>query len=368
MYQFVERIDPESLEAITAYAFAEMLEAGFTHVGEFHYVHHDREGLPFADPGELSIRVASAAATTGIGLTLLPAFYAHSNFGGAPPTARQRRFICDTARFARLLESSRKAIAALEGARLGVAPHSLRAVTPEELRDVTELGRAGPIHIHVAEQQKEVADCVTSTGLRPVEWLIEHAPIDQRWCLVHATHAESGELDAIVSAGATVGVCPVTEASLGDGVFGAARFMGQGGRIGIGTDSNVRIDAAEELRTLEYSQRLAHRARNVLAFSTDQSTGRALFDAALAGGAVALGVVPGFQPGAALDAASLRADHPALVERRGDDLLDSWIFAGDRGAVENVWRYGQKVVVDGQHVRREAITARYRVALKSLLA
>src|SRR5215831_8488144 len=227
MYRFVERIDPDELEALAALAFAEMLESGFTHVGEFHYVHHDKEGVPFADPGELAGRIAAAAAETGIGLTLLPTFYAHSGFGGAAPSARQRRFVCDLERFARIVDSGRAAIASLAGAHLGVAPHSLRAVSAEELAAVVELGRGLPKHLHIAEQAREVEDCVMWSGLRPVEWLMHNAAVDERWCLVHATHANTHELDQIIGAGAVVALCPLTEASLGDGIFPAPAFVEQ---------------------------------------------------------------------------------------------------------------------------------------------
>ena len=368
MYRFVERIDPDEFEALAALAFAEMLESGFTHVGEFHYVHHDKEGVPFADPGELAGRIIAAAQETGIGLTLLPTFYAHSGFGSAPPSLRQRRFVCDLERYSRIVESSRKGIERLSGAHLGVAPHSLRAVSAEELAVVIELGRGLPKHLHIAEQGREVEDCVLWSGLRPVEWLMQNAAVDENWCLVHATHTNTRELDQIAAAGAVVALCPMTESSLGDGIFPAPAFVEQNGRFGIGTDSNIRIDVAEELRTLEYAQRLDLQARNVLASGAGKSTGRALFDTALAGGERALRAPGGLMKGASLDIVGLSSDHLALVERRGDDILDSWIFSGDHGVVENVWRSGEKVVSNGRHLRREAITARYRRALKSLLA
>jgi formiminoglutamate deiminase len=368
MYRFVERIDPDELEALAALAFAEMLESGFTHVGEFHYVHHDKEGVPFADPGELAGRVVAAAQQTGIGLTLLPTFYAHSGFGAAAPSVRQRRFVCDLERFARIVESSRKKIEALPGARLGIAPHSLRAVSAEELAAVVELGKGLPKHLHIAEQAREVEDCVLWSGLRPVEWLMQNAPVDERWCLVHATHTNTSELDQIVSAGAVIALCPVTESSLGDGIFPAPAFVEQNGCFGIGTDSNIRIDAAEELRTLEYMHRLDLQARNVLAGGAGKSTGRTLFDSALAASGRALEAPAGLKKGASLDVVSLRADHVSLAERRGDDILDSWIFCGDHGVVDHVWRGGRKVVVGGHHVQRDAITARYRRALRTLLS
>lgn len=373
MYHFVERIDPDQLEAITALAFAEMLEAGFTRVGEFHYLHQDKSGLPFADPGELAGRVAAAAAQTGIALTLLPAFYAHGGFGGTEPSPRQRRFVTDLERFARIMESSRKAAESLTGGTVGVAPHSLRAVTPEELPEVVALAAAGPIHIHVAEQVREVEECVAWCGRRPIERLLEATKVDARWCLVHATHATADELERIAAAGAVVGLCPVTEASLGDGVFPAVEYRQRRGCFGIGTDSNVLLDAGAELRALEYSQRLTRRARNVLAGESGHSTGRSLFDAALAGGARAVGgcgtgARVGLVPEAPLDLVSLNADHPALIERREDEILDSWIFAAGRGVIDCVWRAGEKVVSAGRHRGRETIVARYRRVVKALLA
>ena len=368
MYQFVERIDPDELEAIAALAYAEMLECGFTQVGEFHYLHHDRGGIPFADPGELAGRLAAAAASTGIGLTLLPTFYAHSGFGGAEPQKRQRRFINGRDRFADIVAASRKAVKALPGGMVGVAPHSLRAVTPEELAWLVELSGGSVIHIHIAEQTKEVEDCIAWSGRRPVQWLLEHTALDERWCLVHATHINDAEIQAVAASGAVVGLCPITEANLGDGIFPAGALLAQAGRIGIGSDSNVLLDAAEELRTLEYSQRLAHRGRNVLASAAGRSTGRTLFDGALAGGAQVLHSARGLMAGALLDVVSLSTEQPELVQRREDDILDSWIFSGGRRVVDCVWRAGEKVVVNGRHRHRDAIVARYRRTLKNLLS
>jgi formimidoylglutamate deiminase len=374
MYRFVERMDPEGLEAISALAYAEMLEAGFTHVGEFHYLHHDRGGVPFADPGELAARIVAAAAHTGIGLTLLPVFYAHGGFGAAAPAPRQRRFINDPPRFARILEASRVAVRALPGACVGVAPHSLRAVTGEELAEVLALAPDAPVHIHIAEQLREVEDCLQWSGRRPIEWLIENAAVDARWCLVHATHATAAELQAIAARHAVVGLCPMTEASLGDGIFPALAFAEYRGNYGIGSDSNIRLDAAEELRLLEYSQRLAHRARNVLASAGGASTGRSLFEAALVGGARALhgpqapAAAAGLREGASLDLVTLRKDDPSLIGRQGDEILDSWIFCGGRAAIDCVWRAGVKLVTNGAHRERDAIVARYASALRRLLA
>ncbi len=307
MYRFALAMTPDDVAAVATLLYVEMLEQGFTHVGEFHYLHHDRDGSPYADLAEMAARIAQAAQDSGIGLTLLPSFYAHGGFGGAAPHAGQRRFICSVDQFATLMAASRKAISKLPGANIGIAPHSLRAVTPDELAAIIPLADGGPVHIHAAEQVKEVEDCVAWSGRRPVQWLLEHAPVDQRWCLIHATHTTNDELAAFARTGAVAGLCPVTEASLGDGTFPAREFVGAGGAFGIGTDSNVLVGVADELRQLEYGQRLKHRERNVLSGGAGASTGRALFDHALAGGARALGrPTVGLTPGARGDIVDAR--------------------------------------------------------------
>ncbi|HVV66412.1 MAG TPA: formimidoylglutamate deiminase [Rhizomicrobium sp.] len=366
MYRFVETIAPEDLEAIAAMAFVEMLESGFTRVGEFHYLHRDPKGGPYSEPAEMAERIAAAASESGIALTLLAVFYAHSGFGGLAPLPEQRRFLSDPDFFARLLDGSRRALAALADAVLGVAPHSLRAVTLQELSALVALAGDAPIHIHVAEQTKEVEDCLAFSGARPVDWLLDHAPVGERWCLVHATHMTETETRRLAAAKAVAGLCPITEANLGDGLFPAEAFLEAGGRFGVGSDSNVLIDAAEELRTLEYGQRLAKRRRNVLAATGGASTGSALYRGALAGGAQALGAACAIEAGAAADLVSLNAEHPALWGRTDEALVDSWIFAARGGAVDCVWRAGKKLVSGGLHLRREAIVARYRAALARL--
>jgi formiminoglutamate deiminase len=371
MYQFVERIGPEELEAVSALCFAEMLEAGFTHVGEFHYLHHDRDGTPYADRGELAGRIAAAAAHSGIGLTLLPVFYAHGGFGGAAAAPRQRRFISDPEGFAGIVEACYRAVRPLAGASVGVAPHSLRAVTPQELSAIVALAHDGVVHLHIAEQAREVEECVAWSGRRPIEWLLENQPVGERWCLVHATHASAAELAGIAARRAVVGLCPITESSLGDGIFPAVPFHAHHGRMGVGSDSNILLDAAAELCTLEYSQRLAHRSRNVLAGGAGASTGRSLFDAALAGGSQVLGerqAATGLAPGCPLNLVSLNAGHPALLERRGDEIMDSWIFAAGRAAIDCVWRAGERLVSGGRHRDRDALIARYAQALRRLRA
>jgi formiminoglutamate deiminase len=258
-------------------------------------------------------------------------------------------------------------VAALPDGVVGVAPHSLRAVAPEALAEAVRLAGAGPIHIHIAEQQREVDDCLAWSGARPVEWLLDHAPVDARWCLVHATHMTAAETARLAASGAVAGLCPITEASLGDGIFNGRDYLAAGGRYGIGSDSNVLIDAAPELATLEYSQRLAHRQRNMMA-AGEGSTGRSLFDAALAGGAQALGVAPArIEAGAPADFVGLDLEHPSCAGRRGDALTDAWVFAGQRGLIDGVWRRGRQVVRGGRHIARDAVAQRYRAAVEALL-
>ena len=365
MYRFALSMTPDQVEAVAAQLYVEMLEAGFSRDGEFHYLHHDRDGKPYANIAEMAERIAAAASETGIGLTLLPVFYAHSAFGGAAPNEGQRRFINDVERFGRLLEKSREAVRSLQQAVVGVAPHSLRAATPDEINAVAALSPDGPIHIHVAEQVKEVEDCIAWSGARPVEFLLANARLDRRWCLIHATHMTEAETIAMARSGAIAGLCPITEANLGDGTFAAPLFIEHGGRFGIGSDSNVLIGLPDELRQLEYSQRLVHRARNVLA-RAGGSTGRALFDAALDGGSQALGAEPSrIAAGAPADLVSLDAGHPSLAGKAGDAILDAWIFANG-SKVDCVWVHGQKQVSGGRHAKREAVAGRFREVMTAL--
>ncbi|MEI8716187.1 formimidoylglutamate deiminase [Mesorhizobium sp. ISC11] len=367
MYRFALSMTPDQVEAVAAQLYVEMLEAGFSRVGEFHYLHHDRDGKPYANLAEMAERIAAAAGEAGIGLTLLPVFYAHSSFGGAAPNEGQRRFINDVGRFSRLVEKCRESVRALDQAVVGVAPHSLRAATPEELIDVTALAPDGPIHIHIAEQVKEVEDCLAWSGARPVEFLLANAKVDKRWCLIHATHMTDAETVAMAKSGAIAGLCPITEANLGDGTFAAPLFREHGGRYGVGSDSNVLIGLPDELRQLEYSQRLAHRARNVLAVAGG-STGRALFDAALDGGCVALGAgASAIAAGASADLVSLDPQNPSLAGKSGDAILDAWIFANG-SKVDCVWVHGRKQVSGGRHVKREAIAERFRNVMTALSA
>jgi formiminoglutamate deiminase len=361
MYRFLAALIPEDVEAIAAYAYMEMLEAGFTAVGEFHYLHHDVDGRPYADIGEMASRVAAAAAETRIGLTLLPSFYAYGGLGGAAPAPQQRRFLNGPDRYLKLVARSREVAAALPDANVGVAPHSLRAVTPETLHDVIAATRNGPLHIHAAEQTNEVEDCLAALGRRPVAWLLEQIGIGPRWCIVHATHMTAEETRALAASGAVAGLCPITEANLGDGIFEGKRFVLAGGRFGIGTDSNIHIEAAAELRQLEYSQRLRDRARNVLAEREGSSVGRLLYDSALTGGAQALGrAIGAIEPGRRADIVVLNGDHPDLCAGIDDVWLDAYVFSAGRRLIDTVIVGGERVVEHGQHRSRAAIAGRYR--------
>lgn len=360
MYRFLAQMGPEEVEAVAAWLYVEMLEAGYTCVGEFHYLHHTPSGTPYSDIAEMGARIAAAAETTGIGLTLLPSFYAHGGCGGKAAKPGQKRFLCDLDQFAALMESSARHVAKVPGAKLGIAPHSLRAVAPDELTRLLETYASGPVHMHAAEQTGEVEECVAWSGARPVDWLLDNAGIDARWCLIHCTHMTAQESARLAASGAVAGLCPITEANLGDGIFDAPRFLDAGGRFGIGSDSNVRIALGEELRTMEYGQRLRDRKRNRLG-PTGSSTGRHIFNGARQGGAQALAQETGaLAVGKRADIVLLDDTHPVLAGRSGDAIIDAMVFGGGDGLVCDVIAGGRHVVADGRHVQREAIAARYR--------
>ena len=367
MYRFIDTLTPDDVEAVAAYAYAEMLEGGFTSVAEFHYLHHDEGGAPYGDLAELASRIASACVETDIGLTLLPVFYNFSGFGGAAPVHGQRRFINDPARFLALLERSREAIKPVPDAAIGIAPHSLRAVTPETLSEVLKAVSSGPVHMHIAEQVKEVEDCIAWSGQRPVSWLLDHVDVDQRWVLIHATHLTSEETSGIAKAGAVVGLCPLTEANLGDGIFEGPRFVEAGGVFGVGSDSNIEITAFGELKQFEYSQRLHHRVRNAVTRQSGQSTGRALYEHALAGGAQASGrAIGALAVGKRADIVVLDDTHPDLCGVSGDRWLDAATFVTGKSAIASVYVGGKRVVEGGRHLKRAEITERYRRVVKRL--
>jgi formiminoglutamate deiminase len=368
MYRFLDRLNPDDVAALAAQAYAEMLEGGFTGVCEFHYLHHDIDGRPYGDLAAMAGAIAQAAHETGIGLTLLPVFYRHGGFGGQAPGHGQRRFICDPELFQRLVAESRKVLAGLDDAVLGIAPHSLRAAGRADLDLAASLAGTGPIHLHIAEQEKEVADCLAWSGQRPVEWLLGQVPVDARWCLIHATHLTPAERDGIAASGAVAGLCPVTEANLGDGIFDGVAFAEAGGCYGVGTDSNVQIGVAAELRQFEYSQRLRDRRRARLA-PVDGSVGMALYRAALAGGARASGrAVGAIAAGCRADLVTIDTDHPALVGRSGEALLDSAIFAARELPVREVRVGGRLMVERGHHVHAVAIRQRFASVMRRVLA
>jgi len=372
MHAFVEAVTPDDLEAIAAQLYLEMLKAGYTAVAEFHYVHNDTDGATYAEPAEMSHRLAKAAGDVGLGLTLMPVLYATGGYGNAEPNAGQRRFLCDADHLSRILEGAARAVAGNADQRLGLAPHSPRHAPADQTLaciatlDGLELG--APIHVHVAEQEKDVEESIAHTGRRQVEWLMDNLPIDERWCLVHATHVDAGEVAAMAHRGAIAGLCPTTEANLGDGLFPLRDYLEDGGRIGIGSDSHISISVQEELRWLEYGQRLIHRRRNMSAAATGGSTGRRLFEASLAGGAQACGrPIGAIAPGLRCDLVAIDTGHPLLAGRGGDRILDSWIFSGNAATVTDVVVGGRRVVTNGHHAEEDAIASRYKDVLDRVL-
>ena len=367
MYRFLDHLTPDHIEAITAFVQMEMLEAGYASVAEFHYLHHQPGGQPYDDLAELSARISAAAATTGIGLTLLPVLYEHGGCGGRALGAGQNRFGNTAERFGMLWDGAKATLKALPGdATIGVAPHSLRAVSKAGLKFAEALAPDAPIHMHLAEQVAEVEEVHAAWGKRPVEWLLSAHNIDQRWCLVHCTQMTPEETLGLARTGAIAGLCPITESSLGDGIFDGVRYLGAEGRFGIGSDSNIRISLAEELRTLEYSQRLQHKGRAMLA-TQEKSNGRILYDGTCAGGARAAGRNCGaIAVGQLADLVALDANNANLVGRSGDTLLDSFIFAGDSSLVSNVWSAGRLMVQDGQHTFRNSIIEKYSATIRDI--
>jgi formimidoylglutamate deiminase len=368
MYGFALKLGPGDLGAVAAQLYVEMLKSGFSVVGEFQYLHHQPDGTPYGEPAELSLRCIAAAEQAGIAITMLPTLYNHGGFGGQPATAGQRRFVNGAERFLRIYETLNGVCSNHPLRRLGIAPHSLRAVTAELLKTVmAAIDPEAPIHIHVAEQVKEVDDCLAWSSRRPVDLLLDSFDVSPRWCTIHATHMTAAETGRLAKSGAVAGLCPTTEANLGDGTFPAVSYLQDGGAIAIGSDSHISVSPAEDLRMLEYSQRLRDRTRNALASGPGASTGRTLFDAALTGGAKAMAQPVGaLAPGYRADIAVLDADHPSLIGRSGDSILDSWIFSGGNQCVKDVFVAGGQVVKDRHHVREEEIEAGFRVAMRRL--
>ncbi|SEI38994.1 formimidoylglutamate deiminase [Frateuria terrea] len=367
MYAFAAAIGPDDLKAIAAQLYVEMLKAGYTQVCEFHYLHHQPGGAPYAPAEAMSLALVEAAREAGIALTLLPVLYMRGGFDGRPLGARQRRFGHEVDGYLRLLESLRELEAA--DLRVGIALHSLRAVPEDAMQAVLASGpaREGPIHIHIAEQLGEVQDCLSIRGARPVEWLLDHADVGARWCLVHATHLSEDETARLARSGAVAGLCPTTEANLGDGLFPLVDYIDAGGVLGIGSDSHISVSPVEELRWLEYGQRLASRHRNVAARHEGASVGQTLWRAALQGGAQVAGLPIGaLQPGHRADLLVLDDGSPLLAAREAPALLDSFIFAGNTPLVRDVMSGGRWVVRDFRHHDEERIAQRYRETAQRL--
>jgi formimidoylglutamate deiminase len=375
MYDFVGRLTPANVEAIAAQLYVEMLKSGYTAVAEFHYLHHDPDGRPYGDLAEMSERILAAAKTTGIGITHLPVLYNAGGFGGKPAGAGQRRFLNEPERFLRLIEGLGSRHRGDPQIRIGIAPHSLRAVTPQTLQEAVAglmaMDAGAPIHIHIAEQTKEVEDCLAWSRQRPVEWLLDHQPLDRRWCLIHATHMTGAETENLASSGAVAGLCPTTEANLGDGFFPAIDYLSHGGRFGIGSDSHISVSPIEELRWLEYGQRLVTRRRNRLASSSQDGShvGAAIYRGALDGGSRALGRDLGrISVGARADLLVLDVNSPNLIGKSDDTMMDAMIFAGNGNPVRDVMVGGRFVVEEGHHAGEAEILDRFSSALKALLA
>ncbi len=363
MYRFVDRLTPDDLEAIAAQLYVEMLKAGYTSVGEFHYLHNAPDGRAYDDPAEMSRRIFAAAARAGIGVTLLAVLYAAGGFGGEAPGPGQRRFVTGADEFFALVETLDRACDGDPQRRVGIAPHSLRAVPPEILGAVLDgVDPRAPVHIHIAEQVKEVEDCLAWCGARPVEWLLANAPVGARWCLVHATHMTETETRALAASGAVAGLCPTTEANLGDGLFALSHFQSAGGRWGIGSDSHVSVSPIEELRWLEYGQRLSLHKRGIAA------SGAALYGTALDGGTRALGrPIGAIEVGRRADIVVLDGDHPILAGRDREDVIDGFVFSGNVSSVRDVMVGGVWVVRDGTHRDEGTVAASYRRTMNRLL-
>ena len=372
MYRFASKLSPQHLEAIATWLYLEMLEAGYTSVCEFHYLHHDRDGTPYANDAELSLALLRAAQATGIGITLLPVLYQDSGFGSKAPTDGQKRFIRSTDNILRLLEQLQPMCAA-QNAMLGLAPHSLRAVAPQALQDAVQglhaLNAQAPVHIHIAEQMAEVDGCLAWSGQRPVEWLLNHLPVDRRWCLVHATHMTPDEYQRAAATQAVAGLCPLTEANLGDGIFDLPRWEQGGGVWGIGSDSHIGVNAAEELMALEYSQRLQSQQRNVAASAEHPHVATHLMQSAVQGGAQAAGrAVAGIALGQQADLVALQDGHPALEGLPVAEQLDAHVFASSRtSAIDSVWVAGQQVVVQGRHALHQPARQAFIAARRALI-
>lgn len=370
MYRFLEILTPDDVQTIAAQVQLEMLEAGYAAQAEFHYLHHAPGGQSYDRAAETSLRHYAAARLTGIGYTHLPVLYMQGGLDGRALEGGQLRFGCSIDAFQNMYADMALQMADMPSdSVLGIAPHSLRAVSQNGLSACLELAPHGPVHIHAAEQVGEVAEVTAALGVRPIRWMLDNMPIDQRWCFIHATHMDDGETRDLAQSGAVAGLCPITEANLGDGIFNGHAYMSAGGAFGIGSDSNIIIALSEELRMLEVSQRLRDRARVVLSDERTVSNGRYLYDRAARGGAQAIGRNAGrIEVGALADLTALDGTHHGICGLTEDTILDTWIFAGDDTLVSDVWAAGRHMVRQGRHIHRGAITAAFTETMMRLRA
>ena len=364
MYRMAGRFDPDTLHTVAAQLYAEMLEAGYTTVCEFHYLHHAPDGRPYDDAAMMSRALIAAARETGIRLTLLPVLYMTGGFDGRPLNERQRRFGHTVDTYLHLFETLHREQD--DTLRVGCALHSLRAVPPDAMNTVlAALPDDARVHIHIAEQIGEVQDSLAIRGDRPVHWLLDNAEVDARWTLVHATHLDVDEVVGIARRGATVAICPTTEANLGDGLFPLRDYLDADGAWGIGSDSHISVSPVEELRWLEYGQRLMTRHRNIAATEAQPSVGEVL----LAGVRASAAQSCGFADAAlAADTVTLDGASPRLVGATPGDIADRWIFSGNRSAVDAVSVAGREVVTGGRHRDGAALAARFAPVMRGLLA
>lgn len=370
MYRCAGKITPEQFAATASWVFTQMLKAGYTSCAEFHYLHHQPDGKAYTNLAEMSARTIQAASSCGIALTLLPVLYQTAGFGNTRLDPVQQRFYNSTDRYIQLLEESQKLISEHPHFRLGIAPHSLRAVPGDAIQDVLAAwpDKQCPLHIHIAEQPAEIEACLEFKGARPLQWLMDNFSVNERWCLVHATHLLDEELIQAATSGAVAGLCPTTEADLGDGFFKTSDWLHSGGTFSIGSDSNVRISVTEELRQLEYNERLLSGRRNVVS-QPNTTGGRYMYQHAAEAGAVAIGQPVGqLQPGFRADLLELKPDHLLTAGRSADAALDSWIFAGDNSIIQSVWVAGNCVVSNGRHQLDEQFDAGMLRTLMELTA
>lgn len=372
MYRFATILTPEDQRVISAYLQVELLKQGFTSLAEFHYLHNRQDGSPYACRAEMSLATIEAAKMTGMGLTHLPVLYMTAGFDGAPLSSRQGVFRNDVGTFLDILETVDKAAVGNANIAVGVAAHSLRAVPAQPLSELVAAHRrrnaSSPFHIHIAEQTGEVEDCLKHRGQRPVEWLLDHADVDSHWTLVHATHVTADEIAGLANCRAIAAICPTTEGNLGDGIFPLPDFLGVGGRIAIGTDSHVSVSPWEELRWLEYVQRLVHRSRNIGATAAVPHTGVSLFMQKQRSAPDVTGRNVGhIVPGARADLIVLDNSAVQFEGRTPDQQVDTAIFGGMQNPVSHVMVGGEWVVRDGRHAREETLSRDYQAVLKRLM-